>query len=90
MDIEYNYITVFDDADQPLYILRLERGSEDELMLVDIFLEHRVRFESTNKEAYDQLIELGGLQYTLTSNELIEEHEARGFGETPNNDEDKY
>jgi len=90
MDIKYNYITVYAESEEPLYILRLERGSSDELTLIDIFLEHRVKFESTDKEAYELQIELGGEQYILTADELVQEHEARGFGETPKKDENKY
>jgi hypothetical protein len=50
-------------------------------MLVDLFLEHRVKFEKSSKEEYDTLIVEGGDQYVLTSDELLDEHAARGFTE---------
>lgn len=78
---DYNYIKVYADSEQPLYILRMDKGSEDEIMLVDLFLEHRVKFEKSNKEEYDNLIVEGGDQYVLTSDELLDEHAARGFTE---------
>lgn len=77
----YNYIKVYAESDQPLYILRMDKGSDDELMLVELFMENRVKFEKSTKEEYDTLIEQGGDQYVLTSDELIDEHAARGFNE---------
>ena len=78
---DYNYIKVYAESEQPLYILRMDKGSEDEVMLVDLFLEHRVKFEKSSKEEYDTLIVEGGDQYVLTSDELLDEHAARGFTE---------
>jgi len=78
---DYNYIKVYAESEQPLYILRMDKGSEDEIMLVDLFLEHRVKFEKSSKEEYDNLIVEGGDQYVLTSDELLDEHAARGFTE---------
>ena len=78
---DYNYIKVYAESEQPLYILRMDKGSEDEIMLVDLFLEHRVKFEKSSKEEYDTLIVEGGDQYVLTSDELLDEHAARGFTE---------
>lgn len=78
---DYNYIKVYAESEQPLYILRMDKGSEDEVMLVDLFLEHRVKFEKSSKEEYETLIVEGGDQYVLTSDELLDEHAARGFTE---------
>jgi len=78
---DYNYIKVYAESEQPLYILRMDKGSDDEVMLIDLFLEHRVKFEKSNKDDYDKLIVEGGDQYVLTSDELLDEHAARGFTE---------
>tara|TARA_R100001244_G_scaffold132387_2_gene108671 strand:+ start:1386 stop:1652 length:267 start_codon:yes stop_codon:yes gene_type:complete len=85
---KYNYIKVYSEENEPLYILRLERGGEDEMILVDIFLEHKVRFEQADLDSYNELIEHGGEQYILSANELVEEHEARGFSKDKR-DEDR-
>ena len=76
---KYNYIKIYSEMNEPLYILRMERGGEDEMILVDIFLEHKVKFEKTDSDSYDELIEQGGEQYLLSADELVEVHEARGF-----------
>tara|TARA_R110002020_G_scaffold9719_3_gene38116 strand:+ start:2566 stop:2835 length:270 start_codon:yes stop_codon:yes gene_type:complete len=87
--VDYNYIKVFSEDNEPLYILRMEKGGEDEMILVDIFLENKVRFERTDLESYDDLINNGGEQYLLSAKELAEEHEARGFKSDGGRNEDR-
>ncbi len=76
---DYNYIKVYAEKGEPLYILRMEKGTEDELILVQLFLDNGVHFEKSTLKDYESLIADGGDQYILTSDELIDEHDARGF-----------
>jgi hypothetical protein len=77
MEKRYNYIKIMDVNKKPLYILKVEQGSQDELLLVEMLFDNKVNFEKCDAETFDRMVQQGGEQHSISGKQLLEESERR-------------
>lgn len=73
MEKSYNYIKILSLDNEPLYILQVEAGSRDELLLVEMLFDNKVNFVKSDMGAFQGLIKEGSTQYSITGQDLIDE-----------------
>jgi len=77
MEKSYNYIKILSTKNEPLYILKVEAGSQDELLLVEMLFANKVNFDKSDGESFQRLVEEGSKQYSITGQDILDEAERR-------------
>ena len=71
--MDYNYIKIKNHKNIPIYILKVLSGSVDEILLVDMLFDNKVRFEKSTEEDFQSLVKMGGEMGNISGNDLLEE-----------------
>ena len=73
--MEYNYILIKSPQNLPQYILKVQSGSLDEILLVDMLFDNKVRFERSTEKEFQILVDFGAESGSISSQDLNEEQE---------------
>lgn len=66
--MDYNYIKIKSPNNIPIYILKVLSGSVDEVLLVDMLFDNKVRFEKSTEEDFQSLVRMGGEMGIISGN----------------------
>tara|TARA_R100001244_G_scaffold79990_1_gene62763 strand:+ start:123 stop:401 length:279 start_codon:yes stop_codon:yes gene_type:complete len=72
-----NYIKILDRSGLALYIIQVEAGSRDDILLTDMLFDNKVNFIVSSTEEFKHQLSLGGNQYSITGQDILNEHTKR-------------
>ena len=80
---QFNYLKIFDNKNEPMYVLQVEAGSEDEIILMDMLFDNKVKIEKSTEKEFTELISDVNKQYTISTERIIDENNRRNDNEEP-------